>query len=95
MATITITSPGQAVEALQNPNLAQALYDEGAVIMEDVLLVLHGDKDGNAPVAAGKAVAEGIAGARFVEFDSANHVPLADEPAWPALQREIGAFLRS
>jgi pimeloyl-ACP methyl ester carboxylesterase len=58
-------------------------------------LVLHGDKDGNAPVAAGKAVAEGISGARFVEFDSANHVPLADEPAWPALQREIGAFLRS
>jgi pimeloyl-ACP methyl ester carboxylesterase len=58
-------------------------------------LVLHGDKDGNAPVAAGKAVAEGIAGARFIEFDSANHVPLADEPAWPGLQREIGAFLRS
>ena len=56
-------------------------------------LVCHGDKDGNAPIAAGRMVAEGIAGARFVEFESANHVPLGDEPAWPLLKREIGAFL--
>ena len=58
-------------------------------------LVCHADKDGNAPVAAGAGVAEAIAGARFYQFDSANHVPLSDEPAWPALQREISAFLRS
>ena len=58
-------------------------------------LVCHAGKDGNAPVAAGRQVAEAISGARFIEFESANHVPLGDEPAWPALQREIGAFLRS
>ena len=58
-------------------------------------LVLHASMDGNAPVAAGRQVADGIAGARFVEFESANHVPLGDEPAWPALQREISGFLRS
>ena len=58
-------------------------------------LVCHASMDGNAPVAAGREMADAIPGARFFEFDSANHVPLGDEPAWPVLQREIGAFLRS
>jgi pimeloyl-ACP methyl ester carboxylesterase/AraC-like DNA-binding protein len=58
-------------------------------------LVCHAAMDGNAPVAAGRQVAEAIKGARFHEFDSANHVPLGDEPAWPSLQREIAGFLRS
>ena len=57
-------------------------------------LVMHARQDGNAPLAAGAQVAEAIKGAHFVEFDSANHVPLADEPAWPLLKREIGAFLK-
>ena len=57
-------------------------------------LVMHASMDGNAPIAAGRQVAEGIKGARFVEFDSANHVPLRDEPAWPVIQREVRAFLR-
>lgn len=30
-------------KGLRNPNLAQALYDEGKIIMEDVLLTLHGE----------------------------------------------------
>ena len=58
-------------------------------------LVLHGNRDGNAPFEVGKQVAAAIAGARFVEIDSANHIPLGDEPAWPVLQREIRGFLRS
>ncbi len=58
-------------------------------------LVLHASRDGNAPVEAGRQVAEAIPGARFVEFDSANHIPLRDEPAWPVIQQEIRAFLRS
>jgi pimeloyl-ACP methyl ester carboxylesterase/AraC-like DNA-binding protein len=56
-------------------------------------LVVHARKDGNAPLAAGRAVAEAIEGARFVELDSANHVLLGDEPAWPAFVRELRAFL--
>lgn len=43
MSTYTLTESEKAAAALRNPNLAQALYDEGAVIMADVLLVLHGD----------------------------------------------------
>jgi hypothetical protein len=31
--------------------------------------------------------------ARFVELDSANHVLLGDEPAWPVFTRELRAFL--
>ena len=56
-------------------------------------LVVHANKDGNAPVEVGRQVAEGIRGARFVELDSANHVLLGDEPAWSAFTRELRAFL--
>ncbi len=58
-------------------------------------LVVHADKDGNAPVEAGRQVAQGIKGARFVEIESANHVLLGDEPAWPAFTRELRAFLNT
>ena len=56
-------------------------------------LVCHADKDGNAPADAGRQVANAIDGARYFEFESGNHVPLGDEPAWPRLEREIRAFL--
>jgi pimeloyl-ACP methyl ester carboxylesterase len=58
-------------------------------------LVFHASKDGNAPVAVGRQLAEGIKGARFIELEGANHVLLADEPAWPAFTREMRAFLES
>ncbi|HKC02145.1 MAG TPA: alpha/beta fold hydrolase, partial [Sphingomicrobium sp.] len=56
-------------------------------------LVCHGKQDGNAPIIAGRQVAEGIAGARLVELESANHILLGDEPAWPVFTREMRAFL--
>jgi pimeloyl-ACP methyl ester carboxylesterase/AraC-like DNA-binding protein len=56
-------------------------------------LVCHARSDGNAPVSVGRQVAEGIADSRFVELDSANHVLLGDEPAWPVFTREMRAFL--
>jgi pimeloyl-ACP methyl ester carboxylesterase/AraC-like DNA-binding protein len=56
-------------------------------------LVLHAKRDGNAPLAAGRQVADGITGARFVELESANHVLLGDEPAWRVFTRELRAFL--
>ena len=58
-------------------------------------LVCHSRQDGNAPLSAGRAVAEGISGARFVEFDSANHILLGNEAAWAAFVREMRRFLRS
>ena len=56
-------------------------------------LVCHAKQDGNAPLLAGRAVADGIANSRFVELDSPNHILLANEPAWPAFVREMRAFL--
>jgi pimeloyl-ACP methyl ester carboxylesterase len=67
--------------------------DELAKI-EAPTLVCHAKSDGNAPVSVGGQVADGIGDARFVELDSANHVLLGDEPAWPAFTREMRAFLR-
>ena len=68
--------------------------DELAKIRAETL-VLHANKDGNAPVDVGRKVAEGIQGARFIELDSANHVLLGDEPAWRTFSREARAFLKS
>jgi len=56
-------------------------------------LVCHGTNDGNAPITAGRQVADGIANSRFVELDSSNHVLLGDEPAWPVFVREMRGFL--
>jgi pimeloyl-ACP methyl ester carboxylesterase len=58
-------------------------------------LIFHCRLDGNVPLVAGRQVADGIAGARLVELDSANHFVLADEPAWPVITREMRAFLAS
>lgn len=42
MSTFTISGYAAASETLADKQLCQSLYDEGAVIMADVLLVLHG-----------------------------------------------------
>ncbi|MBL8671620.1 MAG: cytochrome P450 [Alphaproteobacteria bacterium] len=44
MESIAVSRYEDASLALRNENLAQSLYDEGAVIMQDVLLTLHGDQ---------------------------------------------------
>ena len=41
--SIVLTGWQQAREAYRSKDLRQAMYDEGAVIMEDCLLVLHGE----------------------------------------------------
>jgi len=38
-------------------------------------------------------VAEAIAGSRFVELESANHILLGNEPAWPVFVEELRSFL--
>jgi cytochrome P450 len=44
MTTITLNRIPDALAALRNENLAQSLYDEGAVILGDTLLTLHGEE---------------------------------------------------
>jgi len=44
MATVRLNTINDALAAMRNADLAQALYDEGKVIMDGTLLVLHGEE---------------------------------------------------
>ncbi len=56
-------------------------------------LVLHARNESMATLNAGRKLAAGIPGARFVGLDSRNHLLPEDDPAWPRLLSEINAFL--
>jgi pimeloyl-ACP methyl ester carboxylesterase/DNA-binding CsgD family transcriptional regulator len=56
-------------------------------------LVLHCRGDSIIPFEQGRSVAGLIPGARFVPFDSRNHVLLDTEPAWPQLVEALDDFL--
>lgn len=56
-------------------------------------LVFHGLHDQAIGFGAGRRVARGIPGARFVPLESGNHILLEDEPAWERFVDEVRAFL--
>ncbi|MDZ5698625.1 alpha/beta fold hydrolase [Chelativorans sp. M5D2P16] len=56
-------------------------------------LVLHARDDAAVPFSSGREFATGIPGARFVDLDSANHILLAEEPAFARLMREVKRFV--
>ena len=56
-------------------------------------LVMHVRRDARVPFDEGRRLAALIPGARFVALDSANHVLLEGEPAWPVFFEELNAFL--
>jgi pimeloyl-ACP methyl ester carboxylesterase/DNA-binding CsgD family transcriptional regulator len=56
-------------------------------------LVMHSRHDVVVPFDQGRVIAAGIAGARFVEFPTGNHLLLADEPSWVKFQHVVGDFL--
>ena len=56
-------------------------------------LVLHARQDGVVPLEEGRLLAARIAGARFVELESRNHVLLEHEPAWERFCSEVREFL--
>jgi pimeloyl-ACP methyl ester carboxylesterase/DNA-binding CsgD family transcriptional regulator len=57
------------------------------------VLLMHPARDAVVPIEAGRTLVSLIPGARFVEIDSDNHMPLADEPSWPRLVSEVRSFL--
>ena len=57
-------------------------------------IVFHSDGDRAVPPDEGRILAAEIPNARFVPLSSANHLLLADEPAWGIFVEELGAFLR-
>ena len=58
-------------------------------------LVMHARDDAVAPFEAGRRLASGIPGARFVAFQGQNHLFLENEPAFQRFFEEIELFLKS
>ena len=56
-------------------------------------MVIHAREDRVVPVEEGRLLASLIPGARLVVLDSANHILLADEPAWEQFLDEFREFL--
>ena len=56
-------------------------------------LVIHAREDRVVPVEEGRLLASLIPGARLVVLDSANHILLAEEPAWEQFLYELREFL--
>lgn len=56
-------------------------------------IVFQCDEDRVVPAEEGRILAAEIPNARFVPLASANHILLADEPAWKIFIEELGAFL--
>jgi len=56
-------------------------------------LVVHCRGDAIVPFEAGRELAAGIPGARFLPLDSRNHVPLPHEPAAEVLGKAVDEFL--
>ena len=56
-------------------------------------LVLHSRHERMNAFAQGRFLASHIPGARLVALESANHILLEDEPAWPVFLDEVTRFL--
>jgi pimeloyl-ACP methyl ester carboxylesterase len=56
-------------------------------------LVMHCRHDGRVPFEAGRRLAAGIPGARFVPLESRNHIMLEGEPALTRFLEELQSFL--
>ena len=57
------------------------------------VLMVHAERDVVVPIDEGRLLASLIPDCRFVPIDSENHMPLAEEPAWPRLLDEMRTFL--
>jgi pimeloyl-ACP methyl ester carboxylesterase/DNA-binding CsgD family transcriptional regulator len=66
---------------------------EAAQRIKCPVLILHAARDALVPTDEGRLLASLIPGSRFVQIDTENHMPLADEPAWPRLVEEVRRFL--
>jgi pimeloyl-ACP methyl ester carboxylesterase/DNA-binding CsgD family transcriptional regulator len=86
------TTTGEVAAALLE---ARAVMDVSALLpnVNTPTLVLHAREDAVVPVAEGRFLAAGIAGAEFVELDSRNHILLEHEPAWERFKQAVAAFI--
>jgi DNA-binding winged helix-turn-helix (wHTH) protein/pimeloyl-ACP methyl ester carboxylesterase len=81
-------------------NAARLMERDGDIDVRPLLsqvtvptLVMHCDHDQVVSPQRGRQLAAGIPGARYVSLPGANHLMLAEEPAWPMFLDELGRFL--
>lgn len=69
-------------------------YDATADLerVECPTLVLHNPRDGLVPFEEGRLIASMVKGALLEPFESLNHVPLPDEPAFEPMMKRIHEF---
>jgi DNA-binding winged helix-turn-helix (wHTH) protein/pimeloyl-ACP methyl ester carboxylesterase len=76
--------------------LESAFYDhdftELARSVQVPTMVLHARDDCAVPFAEGRRLAALVPGAEFIPLEGANHILLADEPAWPVFLRHLDEF---
>jgi pimeloyl-ACP methyl ester carboxylesterase/DNA-binding CsgD family transcriptional regulator len=85
------TSAGTAIRLMQNGWSVDVR--DAARNIKCPVLILHAERDVVVPIEQGRLLASLIPDCRFVSLDSENHMPLADEPAWPRLVEEALRFL--
>jgi class 3 adenylate cyclase/pimeloyl-ACP methyl ester carboxylesterase len=85
-------SPDNAVRNIEAVAQADVTDQLGKVAVPT--LVMHARGDGRVPHDAGRRMAAGIPGARFVSLDGNNHLILEHEPAYGRFLDEIRSFLR-
>lgn len=85
------TSPANAVRLLRH--FEQVDVTDLLPQVQCPTLVLHSTRDLRVPFAEGRIVAAGIEHARFVPLDSASHLMVESDPAWPRWQEEVREFL--
>jgi pimeloyl-ACP methyl ester carboxylesterase/DNA-binding CsgD family transcriptional regulator len=66
---------------------------EAASKIKCPVLIVHPERDVVVPIEQGRLLAGLVADCRFVQLDTENHMPLADEPAWSRLVAEVRSFL--
>jgi len=66
---------------------------EAAASLRVPTLVVHSRRDARVPFDEGRRLAALIPGARFLALDSANHVLLEVEPAWPVFVEALYEFI--
>ena len=86
-----------------SPEIAVRLFEECShidvrALLPQVLtptLVSHSRNDARIPFENGRDLAANLPNARFVPFESRNHLVLEQEKAWPRFLSEVSDFLRS
>jgi len=85
------TTPEIAARVMEASSVIDVM--DRLALVQAPTLVMHPRGDAVVPFEQGRRIAAGIPNAKFVEFDSSNHILIESEPAWARLQEVVSEFL--